>query len=69
MEVRFEMTSLDKLSYILDMEFVKVKEDMIMHKKKYMNEFLDRLAMINCNTITNSYETNAKFGEFYDEER
>lgn len=54
------MINIVKLSYFFDMEFVIVKEDMIMHKQKYVNELLDRLTMIDSNTITNSYECKAR---------
>lgn len=40
MKDEFEMTDLGKLSYFLSMEFVKIREGMVMHHQKYMKELL-----------------------------
>nr|KYP66211.1 Retrovirus-related Pol polyprotein from transposon TNT 1-94 [Cajanus cajan] len=45
----FEMTYPGKLSYFLGFEFVKVKEGLMMHQKRYAMEVLKRFNMLNCN--------------------
>lgn len=63
------MNDLDKLSYFLDIEFVKVMKDIMMHHQKYIREFLYRFEMIDFNIIINPFETNANLDEYRDEER
>jgi len=40
-----------------------------MHQQKYIRELLERFQMIDCNTASNPYETNAKLDECSNEER
>ena len=39
---KFEITELGEISFFLEMEFVKLKEGMIMHEKKYIGKLLDK---------------------------
>lgn len=50
---KFKMIDLDKIPYFLQMEFVKVKEDILMHHQRYVNDMLDVLQMIDCIIIIN----------------
>ena len=39
---KFEITELGEISFFLGMEFVKLKEGMIMHEQKYIGKLLDK---------------------------
>lgn len=53
----FEMTDLGKLSYFLGFEFMKVREGLMMHQKRYAMEVLKRFNMLNCNPTATPSET------------
>ncbi|KAK2386041.1 putative mitochondrial protein [Trifolium repens] len=60
---KFEMTDLGKLSFFLGMEFVKIKDGIVMHQQKYITELLEKFELNNCNSVTNPSETNSKLSE------
>jgi len=66
---QFEMTNLGELSFFLGMEFLKLKNGMVMHKQKYIGELLEKFEMKKCNSVSNSYETNSKLDECSEEEK
>jgi len=43
----FEMTDLGEISFFLGMEFVKLKNEMMMHQQKYIGELLEKFEMKN----------------------
>ncbi|KAK2457600.1 hypothetical protein QL285_004854 [Trifolium repens] len=57
------MTDLGELSFFLGMEFVKVKNCIVMHQQKYICELLDKFELNNCNSVSNPSETNSKLNE------
>ncbi|XP_047158697.1 uncharacterized mitochondrial protein AtMg00810-like [Vigna umbellata] len=60
MEAEFEMTDLGKLSYFLGMEFSQTTAGLLMHKKMYVKDLLERFKMVQCNDVKNPLEINAK---------
>ncbi|CAJ2679021.1 unnamed protein product [Trifolium pratense] len=65
----FEMIDLGKLSYFLGMEFVIVKDGIVVNQQKYIGELLDKFEMNGCNPISNPSETNTKLDEYNNEEK
>ncbi|KAK2355926.1 putative mitochondrial protein [Trifolium repens] len=63
LKAEFEMTDLGELSFFLGMEFVKVKNGIVMHQQKYICELLDKFELSNCNSVSNPSETNSKLSE------
>jgi hypothetical protein len=57
------MTDLGELSFFLGMEFVKIKDGIVMHQQKYITELLEKFELNNCNSATNPSETNSKLSE------
>lgn len=53
MKDEFENTDLSKLSCFIGMEFMKVKESIMMHQQNHVKELLDRFETSDSNTITN----------------
>jgi hypothetical protein len=69
MHCEFEMTDLERLSYFLGFEFTNGKAGIVMHPQKYIGELLESFQMTDCNTTSNSFETNSKLDECSNEER
>jgi len=42
-----------EFSFLLGMEFVKLKVGMVMYQKKYIGELLDKFEMESCNSVSN----------------
>jgi len=59
----FEMYDLGRLSYFLGLELKANNTGIVMHQQKYIGELLDRFDMVDWNTATNPFETNAKLDE------
>ncbi|MCH80525.1 copia-type polyprotein [Trifolium medium] len=68
MNKEFEMTDLGRMTYFLGFEFVQTSRGMIMHQHKYAEELLERFEMNECNSVSNTCETNSKLEECSDEE-
>lgn len=48
------MIGLDNIAYFIGMEFVKVKEGMVMHQHNNVRELIDMFKMINCNIYSHT---------------
>lgn len=68
MKTEFEMADLGRLSYFLGMEFTHTTASLMMHKKKYVKDLLERSKMTQCNAIRNPVEVNVKLRLHEDEE-
>lgn len=64
MKTEFEMTDLGRLNYFLGMEFSNTPTGILMHKKKYVKDLLERLKMKHCNEVENPLEVNKKNNEY-----
>ena len=63
------MTGLGELSFFLGMEFLKLKNGIVMHQQKYIGELVEKVEMKNCNSVSNPSETNSKLDECSEEEK
>ncbi|XP_019450648.1 PREDICTED: uncharacterized protein LOC109352918 [Lupinus angustifolius] len=59
MKAEFEMSDLGELSYFLGIEFSRVKEGILMHQEKYINDVLKRFNMEGCNAVSTPIEADA----------
>lgn len=60
MEAEFEMKDLGRLSYFLRMEFTHTIAGMLMHKRKYIKDLLEKFKMTKCNACKNPLDINIK---------
>jgi len=54
----FEMTNLGNFSYFLGIEFIRIKECVILHQRKYVREVLKKFRMLESNLATSPIEAN-----------
>ncbi|KAG2375880.1 Retrovirus-related Pol polyprotein from transposon TNT 1-94 Protease [Vigna angularis] len=59
-EAEFEITDLGRLSYFLGMEFTYTTTGLVIHQRKYANDFLKRFNMMECNITRSPMEVNLK---------
>jgi len=52
------MTNLGNFSYFLGIEFIRIKECVILHQRKYVREVLKKFRMLESNLATSPIEAN-----------
>jgi hypothetical protein len=60
MKSEFEMTDLEKLTYLLGMELLETPKGMILHQTKYATEILKKFEMLDCNSSVTPVDTRLK---------
>ena len=68
MKSESKMTNLGKLTYFLGMEFVKIADGTVTHKRKYTSGVLKWFNMIDCNPTTTPTKFKSKLEEATDDE-